>query len=329
MHDVFHLMTARLLQIALLRKARRIAALLTARQIALLLLPALLASAGCLPVPAGHAERGLYVDLRRGVGDRESDGWGLDHRSVEDVASATVESACAAGPRVRERVARWLDGQITGSGGIPATGARLLPSKRLHVARVRAVLRWWDENADECASFGPADPNFRGIESDDGRFVVIAEIVLGLAGFVREGRFTMGPGLGYRMLPAYGITSRLTVGVGIEAGALTEFRPDTVADDRVLAGRFMLGVPVLVRFLDGATVFDLEAAVSTRLDGIEPMWPPGFRFALGYGSAGMRVNGIMSTVVFWTGYEYQPPRGDMPAEHILRAGTRLGFDLAP
>lgn len=91
----------------------------------------------------------------------------------------------------------------------------------------------------------------------------------------------------------------------------------------------MIGVPLLARFLDGATVFDVEVALSTRLDGIEPLWPPGFRFGFGYGSAGMRVNGVMSTVVFWAGYEFQPERGGFGAEHIVRAGTRFGFDLAP
>lgn len=190
------------------------------------LLPVLLAamsSVACLSVPAGRAERGLYVDLRRGVGERESDGWGLDRVSVEHVASTTVESSCAAGPDVRARVAGWLDGEIARSGGIPATGSRLLPSKRLRVARVRAVLRWWEENPDECAPFGPPDPDFRGVESDSGRFVLIAEIALGLAGFIRDGHFTTGPGLGYRLFPAYGFTPRVTVGLGIEAGALTKF----------------------------------------------------------------------------------------------------------
>jgi hypothetical protein len=297
--------------------------------VALLPLLALaLSSAACLHVPAGTAESGLYVDLRRGVGERESDGWGLDRPAVEEVASTTIDSACAAGPEVRERVAAWLDGELERAGGVPSTGSRLLPRKTLRVARVRAVLRWWEENSEECASFGPPDPEFRGVESDHGRFVVIAQLVLGLAGFLRDAHFTMGPGLGYQLIPAYGFTPRVTVGVGIEAGALTEFRADAAAGDRVLAGQFLIGVPLLVRFLDGATVVDLEAAVSTRLDGIEPLWPPGFRLAAGYGSAGMRVNSLMTSIVFWAGYEYQPPRDGSSSEHIFRAGTRFGFDLA-
>jgi len=296
----------------------------------LALLALFAAAAGCLHVPEGRADQGLYVDLRRGVGDRESDGWGLDRVGVEQVASSTAESACAAGPEVRARVARWLDGEIGGAGGVPSTGARLLPSARRRVARVRAVLRWWEDNAGECASFGPPDPDFRGVESDRGRFVVIGDVVLGLVGFIRGGHFTTGPGLGYQLIPAYGITPRLTIGLGVEAGALTEFlTPPAGSKDHVLAGRFMLGVPLLVRFLDGASVFDVEAALSTRLDGIEPLWPPGFRVALGFGSAGMRTHGLMSTLVFWAGYEYQPPRDGFEAEHILRAGTRIGLDLAP
>jgi len=294
-----------------------------------LLLASSVAALGCLHVPAGRAEQGLYVDLRRGVGDRESDGWGLDSAAVEEVASSTIDSACAAGPEVRAEVARWLDRELARQGGVPATGSRLLPSARLRVARVRAVLRWWQDHGDECASFGPADPEFRGVESDSGRVVVIAHVALGLAGFIRSGHFTTGPGLGYQLIPAYGIGPRLTIGLGVEAQALTEFVDAPPSGDHVLAGRFMLGVPLLVRFLDGASVFDLEAVASTRLDGIEPLWPPGFRVAFGYGSAGLRVNGVMSTIVFWGGYEYQPPRDGFAAEHILRAGTRFGFDLAP
>lgn len=293
----------------------------------LLLVPAV-SSAACLHVPPGTAESGLYVDLRRGVGERESDGWGLDRVAVQEVASTTLDSACAAGPEVRARVAEWLDGELDRAGGVPRTGSRLLPHNRLRVARVRAVLRWWDDNPDECSSFGPADPDFRGVESDSGRFVVIAQIVLGLSGFLRDGHFTIGPGLGYQLIPAYGVTPRVTLGIGLETGALTEFRRDSAAGDQILAGEFLVGVPVLVRFLDGATVFDVEAALSTRLDGIEPLWPPGFRAAVGYGSAGMRVNGLMSSLVFWAGYEYQPPRDGSSAEHIFRAGTRFGFDLA-
>ena len=286
---------------------------------------------GCLRVPDGLAERGLYVDLRRGVGDRESAGWGLERTAVEHVASSTVDSACAAGPEVRGRVAGWLDREIARAGGVPSTGARLLPGKRLRIARVRAVLRWWEDghNAEECGAFGPPDPDFVGVESDYRRFVLVAELVLGLTGFIREGKFTTGPGLGYRLFAAYGVAPRVTIGAGLEVGTLTEFRPDPAAGDQIISGRFMLGVPVLVRFLDGATIFDIEAAVSTRLKGIEPLLPPGFRVAIGYGSSGLRVNGLMSTLVFWTGYEYQPPRDGAPAEHIIRAGSRFGFDLAP
>ena len=47
----------------------------------LLLLVPIVASAACLPVPAGHADKGLYIDLRRGVGERESDG--LSNRAIQ------------------------------------------------------------------------------------------------------------------------------------------------------------------------------------------------------------------------------------------------------
>jgi hypothetical protein len=289
-----------------------------------------LCGAGCRSLPAHPVDRGLFEDVRAAVAEREALGWGTDTVSAPHAAAQVAESLCRAGPEARERVARFVDEELARAGGPePRPLAPGADGHRVRLQRARATLAWWESSGEDCLGlYGPPDPAFRGVSGDHGRVVVLFELVNGLTGILRDGKLTVGPGLGLRLMPAYGISPRLTVGLGVDAGGYTEFRKD-LADDSVLAGRFMLAVPLLLRFRDGGRIFDVEAGLSTRLDGIEPLLPPGFKVGVGFGTLSPRHGSVAGGLVFWGGYEYQPERPRFPAEHIFRVGTRILFDLDP
>jgi hypothetical protein len=299
-------------------------------RLAILLGAPVLLAGGCRSLPVHPVDRGLFEDVRAAVAEREAVGWGIDAVSAPHAAAMVAESLCRAGPAARERVVRFIDDELARAGG--AVEHPLAPGAdghRVRLQRTRATLEWWERSGEDCLSlYGPPDPSFRGLSGDNGRVVLLFELVNGLTAILREGTLTVGPGLGLRSMPAYGVSSRLTVGLGLDAGGYTEFRKD-LADDSVLAGRFMLALPALLRFREGGRLFDVEAGPSTRLDGIEPLLPPGFKFGVGFGTLTPRHGAVAGGLVFWGGYEYQPPRARFAEEHIFRVGTRILFDIAP
>lgn len=288
----------------------------------------------CAALPEARPERGLYVDLRKAVELRENDDWVVDRLEIEAAAPSVVRGVCQVSPDARERLLLWLDERIAAEGGpseaaFAREGSLRAIRELLRLERVRALLVHTDDIArTECPFWLEVDPSFAGVQHDEGRFVVLAESMGGARAVISGGDAELGGGGHGRILPAYGFGPRVTLGVGLEMGAVGVL-PEVDGGGRSFAGVFSLGVPAIVRFHRGARVVDLVASVTTRVFDGELLTPPGARFELGYGITTLRVGRVMPYALVWIGYEHQPSHDRLATEHSIWLGTRVGLDWDP
>ena len=274
--------------------------------------------AGCHPLPDGRIEQALYIDVHRVVKVHEEDHWGLDRVEIEQASSTSADAVCSTDAATRANLGRWLDEHISLGDAAAASTRRM--------RRVRAVLTWWQEHGAECEGVEQRS-DYDGIHGRRSSFVLLIDAVVSFNGYIRENRLTMGPGLGIRIMPAWGI-GRYTLAFGLETASLMEFRRDLIENEVIMGARVVANIPLLLRIHDLGTTYDFEIALSTRLKpSVEPEMPPGARFAFGYGTESLRNDAILKYLTYWISYEVQPPRNGWPLEHILRIGTRVGTDI--
>lgn len=303
----------------------------------LLVLVSLSALGGCAailtPLPEARDQRGLYVDLRKAVELRESSGWIVDDLEVAQAAPSAIESACSAQPWARERLLAWLDAQVLAEGG-PAQGIfeaegdtrRFREVRRIE--RIRTFLDHLDRIAShECPYWLQPEDDFAGLQTDESRFVLIAETIGGAAMFFQDGGSVLGGGGGARLMPGYGFDERFTVAGGFEVGAFGTLDKDD-AGNRAFTGNVALAVPVMLRIRDVSRVYDFEVALTTRWENGEARLPMGVRFGAGIGVSTLRVLNLMPHLVIWVGYEIAPATDTGSAVHTLWLGSRVGFDWA-
>ena len=137
-----------------------------------------------------------------------------------------------------------------------------------------------------------------------------------------------GAGLS-RLIPAYGVSDRLTLGLGFEAGVASTF-PRAEGGGRSVKPVAAAGVPFLVRVLDGTLRYDLDLAAVTRAsrDEVEGLRFGG-RVGVGVGLATLRIASVMPYAMLWAGYEYLASGAGEPDAHIVRMGTRVGVNWDP
>lgn len=285
---------------------------------------------GCSPLPSQPAARGLYADLHRAVEFRESSDWVVDRLEVEHALEAVMESVCRSEPEAREDARLWIASEIEREGGASEglyaqEGLSRRVKRVRRMERVLTLLEAAEHAAGECPYWIEADGTFRGIESDEGRFVIFAETRGGGALLVTDGEVGIGGGGGGRLLLGRGFGPRLTLGVGFELGVDGRL-PQTPEGRRTFEGVLASSVPLLVRFANMSRVVDLELAWTQRYDSPTRH---GFRVGIGYGLTTPRVSGLKPYGVLWIGYGVTPPSRGEPADHTLWLGTRVGFDWDP
>lgn len=285
------------------------------------------------PLPGERAERGLYSDLHKQVRLRESDDWVVDRVEVEEALPTALLSACQVGPGVREGLLRWLDDRIEASGGparhifeLQGDSWRFRRVRRLE--RVRLLAEEAHRAAVDCPYWLHADPEFAGVQSDEGRFVLIGETLGAGTLFMTEDDVSFGGGGGARVLVARGLTPRWTGGVGFELGGVATLE-QTAGGKRAFEGNFTGALPLLLRWQDITRMIDLEVAVTTRWTDGDTRLPPGVRFGIGYGLSALRVASFMPYAGVWVGYEVVPAGDGFPVLHALMLGTRVGVDWDP
>ncbi len=292
-------------------------------------------ASGCVRLPQAASERALYLDLRSIIETRARIDWVVDEHEIKQASPAIMTSACQATPETRLALAGWLDGRLTEEGGSSkaiwaAAEGDLGPAKEaLLIERISAALRFAEDHRADCPFWLTPDADFAGVQANTDRLVFLAESMGSGQIVIQEGEFAVGgTGLG-RLIPAYGISDRLTIGVGVEVGVASTF-PRTENGARSVKAVATAGIPVLLRVLDGTFRYDLDVAAVTRAtrneyEGLRY----GGRVGVGVGVATLRIAGVMPYAMIWAGYEYLAPGAGEPETHIMRAGSRVGVNWDP
>jgi hypothetical protein len=296
---------------------------------------AALASA-CATLPDAPVQRALYVDLRKAVELSDDTGWVVDRVQLEANAEDAMRSACQVPASERDDLDAWIGGQLALGGGSAAElyrkhgGDLGAASEALELERTRALLRYAQGHAaEDCPFWLEPDPEFSGVQTDDGRFVLLAETQGFGAVIVENGETGLGGGGAGRLLLARGLGPRLTLGLGGEVGGIGTFVEDEEDGARGIETTFTAGIPLLLRISSFARVFDFEAAARFRVDPGDTLPPPGVRLSFGAGISTMRSSAFMPYGLLWLGYEYHPEFRSDPADHSILIGTRVGVDWGP
>lgn len=285
---------------------------------------------GCLPLPSAPTQRALYVDARKAMNAENRLGWTIDRVEVEDAAGQTEPSACQVEEAERRELRLWLAQQIASAGG-PAEvsyrrGADLDDLDELiDLERTLQVLESVERHLPEdCPFWLTPDPEFLGAHSVAHRVVLIAESMGAGSLLISNGTVRVSGGGTARLLAGYGLSSRLELAAGAEAGGDAVLEK---TEDGSLAptGAFRFGAPVWLRLHDVDRIYDVELAAIARLsEGKLKPW--GARIAVGGGVTGLRRLGFMPALELWLGYEIFPAQEGEPSQHAIRLGTRVGFD---
>ena len=265
----------------------------------------------------------------------ETTDWIVDRVEIEDAAEGAMISTCQVPLDRQQELLLWLEARIAAAGGsAEAQWARHGGEfdgfdELMTLERVHAVLSFaMERGPEECPFWLPPSDDFEGVHQSAGRFVLFGESNGGGSLTIKGQAVGFGGGGAGRLLPAFGITERLTLGLGAEFGATGVF-VDDAAGDQKLDARFTLVAPLVMRFQDGSTVVDAELALTSIFDLEGFIDSPGVRVAVGYGFAAPRIAHLMPVAMLWIGYEFYPSRGPTPDSHALRLGTRIGFDWDP
>ncbi len=286
--------------------------------------------AACTPMPERRDARGLYADLYKAVDFRENNDWVVDRLEVEDSLESIMASVCATDRDAREDVRLFVGTQIAAEGG-PSEAlfrreglSRRVKSVR-RMERVLVMLDAAEDAAVDCPYWLQPDADFAGVESDERRFVVLAETRGGGALVVSDRAVAVGGGGGARLLLGGGFGPRVTLGVGFELGVEGRL-PENDVGRRSFEGILASSVPMVLRVRDMSRVVDVELAWTQRHDSPTRH---GVRVGVGYGLTTPRVSAFMPYGVIWVGYGITPAAHGEPTDHTLWLGTRVGFDWDP
>lgn len=291
---------------------------------------------GCGNRPDTRAQRALYNDLDYAVTARERLGWYVDRVELEAALGSAMRSACQVEPEARLGLLAWLDTQIEQDGGsaerlytrdgLPLSDVTAL----LHRERMRALLAKAHAHAeDDCPFWLEPTADFIGVEGSAHRFVLLLETQGGLEFVFNDGGPTLGGGGGGRIIPAYGITDRVTVGLGGGLGGGSQL-PKSDGGDRQFTAYVEGGIPLLVRYREGLILWDSVAEIFARApeDDLE-RFDPGARLSQSIGFASLRIGPFMPYGLISIDYEIFPAARGRETLHGVRFGTRVGLVWDP
>lgn len=291
---------------------------------------------GCAtpPLPDTSPQRALYADLRQVVETRQRTSWFLDEEQVTAAAPTAMRSTCVLTPEEIAGLDRWLDERIELDGG-PARTAFLEGGKSLDeldevmvVERVQLLLRHAEGRRQECPFWLERDEDFKGIHSDEDRFVIWLQSNGGGSLILSEGKLGFGGEGGGQLILAGGFTENFALGFGGELGGRGAVESGSSSGES-LSANVTVAAPLVFRFSWLTRVLDVEVAMTavSPLDQWQPR--PGVRFLVAGGLRASRLGLFMPVVMGMVNYELQPAFGGLPTTHIFRLGTRVGIDYDP
>jgi len=289
---------------------------------------------GCATWPSDPVERALYGDLVKGVELSNDTGWVVDRVQLEANAESAMRSVCQVTPEKRKSLEGWLDRKLALGGGSAAEIYRKhdrdlgAASEALELERVRLLLRYASDRAEvDCPFWLEPDPEFVGVQGDEGRAVIFAE-TLGYGTLAFEGdNAALGGGGGGRLIVGHGFGPQVTLGIGAEVGGSGAFI--TNDDKRTIETTFSAAMPVLLRISKVSRVYDFEIAPTVRFNPGVDVFPPGVRASIAGGFSTMRTSSFLPYALLWLAYEYHPADELGPADHGLHLGTRVGVNWDP
>jgi hypothetical protein len=292
-------------------------------------------ASGCATWPHDPAERALYIDLTKAVQLSNDTGWVVDRVQVETNAEAAMRSACQVEPERRRGLATWIDRWIQALGGSAELVYRkhgrdlAAASDILELERVRALLLFAESHAEnDCPFWLEPKPDFRGVQSDEARVVVLAD-TLGYGSLVLERHNTaLGGGGGGRLFVGYGFGPQWMLAIGGEVGGSGNFVRNEMGS-RSIETTFSAAIPVLLRYAHYSRLIDFEVAPAVRFDPDTDILPPGVRTSVAVGFSTMRAAAFMPYALLWLAYEYHPADDRSPEDHSFHIGTRVGVDWDP
>lgn len=302
------------------------------RYVLILLALLVLLVTACSPLPRNPTERALYQDLRKIVETRERGEWMIEYAEVERATPKAMQSVCQVdSARVRD-LSSWITSQIEQKGGSPEEqfedGVPLRKLREeLSLGRTRAVLRSAEDKRDRCPFYLRPSDDFRGVHQTTSRFVLLGESVATVSTSIRGNSVFTGAGGAGRLMPAWGVSHRLLVGIGAEVGGTAGLSPLSGDEDQELETRVQGSVPLLLRFSDLATIIDLEVAATGVTSPTKPAPDWGFRASVAGGVSTVRINKLLPYFTVMVAYQYFPWTN--PRTHMILAGTRIGFAFDP
>ena len=292
------------------------------------------ALAGCATLPQSRPQRALYSDVRQVVETRERIGWLIDRHEIESATPSVLQSVCQVREEDRFELLEWLERRIDEEGGPAELAYEEVDEdlgeieELLTLERMRDTLAHADATAArDCPFYLKPDADFSGVQTDTDRFIVVAESFGGLSIIIQDESVLLGGGGALRIIPAYGLGDRVTVGLGFEMGGIGGVSQGE--SEQVVTARPAGGVPFLFRVHDDTWLYDLELSAITQYADGDVRFPPGIRVAPAVGISSVRITGIMPVALGMVAYEYLPPFKDLPASHAIRFGTRVGVDFDP
>jgi hypothetical protein len=283
--------------------------------------------AGCATLPPERAERSLYLDLRK-IADADS-GWTIDSTRAQANREPALRSACEVTPAARAELDAWLAERIRSAGGPAQTlyaahGHELgAVSEVLSLERTRLLLRDAESHAAECPFWLSPRGDFEGVQGDYSRFVGLAETQAFLTVQVPHAVSALGGG--GRLFVGYGLGPRTTLALGADLAASATFLP--VANG--IESYVTVAVPVLYRWSQFSTLWDIELAPVVRFSPNDKSWPPGARVEAGWGFSSVTLSSFMSYFMLYGGYEIHGLGGEAALDHTIQFGTRIGVDWNP
>jgi len=288
------------------------------------------------PAPEAQPERALYLDLQKTIDSRSRFQWVADAVEIDAAARDTLRSLCHVDPAARARLRAWVMAEIAAQGG--AAAPRYQNGEDLDdlqtvvlLERIGAILDTMEPRlAAQCGFWARPEPDFAGVQTDARRFVLLLETNGGGQVYLGRSPITFGGAGAGRLLLGYGLDDRFTLAGGMELGGSTTFPKDQNTGTRSVRAGFLAAAPVLLRYARSTFLWDNDMAVTARASEDDIVgWQYGFRLMQGFGTSELRIGNLMGYVLATVGYEYVTANVSYETAHILRIGTRLGFDWDP
>lgn len=288
----------------------------------------------CTTLPHERATRALYVDARKALVAESRLGWTVDRVEIEEAAAQVEPSACRVPPELRAKLRAWVERQIAAEGG-PAKAQYEAGrdvddlDEVIALERVQLLLEKVEARLPEdCPFWVKPSEDFEGEHSVEGRFILIGESMGGASVLIARGQARVGGGGGARLFVGYGFAPNFEWALGFEAGGDAILENEKEEKGLSPRGAFRFAVPTFFRFIDIDRIYDIELAITSRLENRE-LTPFGGRVAFAGGVTGLRRLGFMPALQIWVGYELFPEQNGFPTQHSIRLGTRVGFDWDP